>query len=271
MKIVYLILVHKNANQVNRMISRLKGATTYFILHIDAKCDVQDYLKATENNDANISFVKNRVSCVWGTFSIVEATINGLKFALSTIKDADRVVLLSGQDYPIKSSGYIDAYFRENPDVIFMNYFTLPYKNWSMGGLFRFPNYDKINEIIKIHGGSQWWSTPMYVVKKMLIILKTYPVFTEYFSKVIIPDESFFQTLIFNSDEPFVENVIDDNLKFTFWDLPDINRSVLNINDFKTLKKSKSLFARKFDENIDPEILDKIDVDILKNEIQDWK
>lgn len=263
MNIAYLILAHKNATQVNRLINSLKGPGTSFIIHIDDSADIDEFICTTAGNSARILFVEDRVSCLWGTFSIVQATINSLIFIQSNVKEADRVVLLSGQDYPIKSRQYIDDFFAAKPAAIFMNYFTIPYENWSMGGVFRFPNFEKVNAFMTIYGGSQWWSMPMDVVREVLLLCDKYPVFGRYFSKVNIPDESFFQTLIFNAGDAVSHHIVNDNLKFTFWDLPDNNRSILNIHDFDLLKESKGLFARKFDEKMDDAILNKIDVEFL--------
>ncbi len=263
MNIVYLILAHKNAKQLNRLIDRLKGANTFFVLHIDAKCNLAEYKDAIRENDANIHFVYKRVNCNWGKFSIVEATLNGLKYIVKSIKDADRVVLLSAQDYPIKKINYINDFFSNQPEAIFINHFTLPYKKWLGGGTFRFPNYERINSIMAIHAGAQWWSFPMSVVKKLLKMIVTYPAFTKYFSTVIVPDESFFQTLLFNSGEPFIDNVTNGNLTFTAWEPPYNHPNTLTIGDFDTLRASELLFARKFDEQIDSHILNRIDSEIL--------
>ena len=69
----------------------------------------------------------------------------------------------------------------------------------------------------------------------------------------LVPDEIFFQTLVLNS--PHRDSVVDANLRYIDWPGP----RVLRADDLDALLGSGMLFARKFDETVDAEILDLLD------------
>jgi hypothetical protein len=71
----------------------------------------------------------------------------------------------------------------------------------------------------------------------------------------------FFQTIIINSS--FRDRVVNDNLRSIDWSEGGNNPRVWRKEDLETLRLSNALIARKFDLNVDPEILDLIDVELL--------
>jgi hypothetical protein len=108
MKIAYLIIAHKSPQQVVRLISRLRGPGTHFVIHIDKRAahNVFQTLQAEVGNLPFVHFAK-QVPCFWGAFGIVAATIECMRELLNARIDFDYAALLSGQHYPIKSSTYI--------------------------------------------------------------------------------------------------------------------------------------------------------------------
>ena len=103
-KIAYLILCHKSPEHVIRLISRLRDEGVFFVVHIDKKAgsSVSDVLRDFAARAPDVVLAR-RVRCYWGSFSIVQATINCVDAALSSKRPFDYAMLLSGQDYPIKS------------------------------------------------------------------------------------------------------------------------------------------------------------------------
>lgn len=77
-----------------------------------------------------------------------------------------------------------------------------------------------------------------------------------------VPDEIFFQTILLNSS--LASDIVNDDMRYIEWKDPNSGSpSVLDMNDFPGLANSPKLFARKFDEEVDVEILDRIDHEIL--------
>lgn len=130
MKIAYIILAHKNPRQVVRLIRRLNvpDKTTFYV-HIDKKSASNIYDNIAEEVKAlgNVKMLK-RYDSAWGSFGIVEATMEGLKQAVESDDPFDYLVNLSGQDYPIKSNERIRAKLSASENCSYIWYLTLPFE-----------------------------------------------------------------------------------------------------------------------------------------------
>jgi hypothetical protein len=101
-RIAVMMLVHKNENQVNRLINHLsKGFDVY--IHIDKRSSLKIY---TQEN----IFVYKKYKTYWGSFNQIIATLYLLKKAHR--KKYDRYILISGQELPIKTNTEIKIFFR---------------------------------------------------------------------------------------------------------------------------------------------------------------
>jgi hypothetical protein len=77
----------------------------------------------------NIRFVNNRSKAHWGDFGIIKGTINSLLEILNYEKDFDYILLLSGQDYPIKPIKSLMKYLNDNNGKQFVEFLPLKEKN----------------------------------------------------------------------------------------------------------------------------------------------
>ncbi|WP_293309566.1 beta-1,6-N-acetylglucosaminyltransferase [Pedobacter sp. UBA5917] len=265
MNITYIILAHKNPRQLQRLVNVLSSAEVNFVIHVDKRADITDFMRVfTDLDFEKTFFLEQRCESAWGSFELVQAVLNALGFIRSALPSTDRIVLLSGQDYPIKSNLHINKYLAANPDGIFMEYDPVPYKNWKGGGQDRFPLYAEISEQIKFYGGSQWMSFPLQVAEIILDFLAVNPDFIRYFKLVRIPDESFFQTLLLNCGNGFVnKNLINHNLHLIKWEYPYAHPKYLGEEYLDMMKKSKFLFARKMEASRPSKVLDRIDCELL--------
>lgn len=262
--VTYLILAHDAASRLARLVNALRSKTSRFVIHIDKMTPVDDFLTRFAE-DEQVKIIEDRCDSRWGSFGLVQATLNGMAFIVEHQPQTDRVVLLSGKDYPIKAVQDIEAFFAGNRDSIFIDYFTIPYKKWFNNGENRFPNFRAVDAIMKIYGGSQWWSFPLKVTRFILDFLDYNPDLLTYYKTVTIPDESIFQTLLHNCGEAFIEDhIVCDSLRIVKWDPPYNHPRTLTIKDRNLIMESDCLFARKFDGIDDGGILDLIDREILK-------
>lgn len=266
MKIAYLILAHKSNIQLTRLINILNCEDVYFFIHINKNssdeflCEVNNTFKTYEN-----VFFIDRCSCTWGDFGIVEATIEGLKTIIISNLKIDYVVLLSGQDYPIKSNKYIKEFFTTNNGKSFIYNFPIPLAGWHNGYYNNIPPKYKLPRNISLWGGSTWWCLTRECIYYICYFIIKNPGYIEYCKHLFAPDEIFFQTIVMNSN--LKSNVINDGFRYIDWynaPPPKSHPATLSKNYFSTLCNSNSLFARKFDIEYDHEILDMIDKDILK-------
>ncbi|MCB2312378.1 beta-1,6-N-acetylglucosaminyltransferase [Clostridium tagluense] len=266
MKIAYLILTHKSSIQLTRLINTLNCEEVYFFIHVDKNSSDEFFYEVnnTFKTYKNVFFI-DRSSCAWGEFGIVEATIEGIKRIIVSNINIDYVVLLSGQDYPIKSNKYIKEFFTTNNGKCFIHNFPIPRPGFHNGFYNRIPPKYKLPWNISLWGGSQWWCLTRECIYYIYYFIMKNPAYIEYCKHLVVPDEIFFQTIVMNLN--FKSNIVNDGLKYIDFDSapPPKNHPVtLSKEHFSTLSNSTSLFARKFDIEYDYEILDMIDKDILK-------
>lgn len=293
MKKAYIIMVHKNPLQVCRLVSRLNDGFSDFFIHIDKTAAIAPFEIIKEISQV-VQFVE-RADSKWGGFGFVQASLNGLKAVRDSNKHFDRIFLLSGQDYPIKSNDYINDFLEKYPKSVFIEYFPIPdYQKWKgkdRGGLYRVDKFYfglKWHEILqskainflsayipflrrktpngmKPFAGSAWWSVDLYAINYILDYDKNHPEYRAFHQSTFVPDELFMQMIVGNSkDEVLLKSLENDNRRLTIWEnAAAAHPNTLKANDFAAIQVSDQLFARKFDEKADTEILDLIDSKIL--------
>lgn len=288
MHIAYLILAHTNPSQLNRLVNKIHTEETSIFIHLDKKVKhTHDYYKIANERD-KIYFIKKRIPIHWGAFSMIQATLNSLQEIINTDVSYDYINLLSGQDYPIKNNTLIRDYFAKNSGKEFLYYKSFPTNDLSGGGMNRvdyYYNLDRSDNLsyeseMKLRGlkrkfingmnpyhGSQWWSLTGTCIKYVLDQVKTNKEITNFYRYSMFSDEQFFQTIIMNSE--FGKNVINDNLRYidwsnviwskNMWIVNPPHPKTLTMDDLPVLSSSSKLFARKFDETADTDILNLLD------------
>jgi alr4323 protein len=126
MQINYIILTHKSPTQLERLIAKLDDEEATFFVHIDLKTNIEQFKYLQKEN---VIFLEDRVDVAWGDFSIVQATLNAMKSVVAH-KNNGYTILLSGQDYPIKSKKEIKEYFSKNQDFDFIDGTNIKETNW---------------------------------------------------------------------------------------------------------------------------------------------
>lgn len=277
MNVVYVISAYKNAGQLARLVHRLHGgAATRFVLHVDRKTDdalYESMQKGLEDVE-DVTFLP-RHACHWGGFGHVEASLKGIREVLRQGWDPDYVILLSGQDYPIKSNAYIEDFLKRGDGKSFFLHFPLPMSNWTRGGLDRFQRWHwrhgrahvslplrrRLPLDLRPWGGSAYWIMSRDALRTVAGFVDSNPSYVRFFRHVDIPDELFFATILLNSPE--AERCVDFRLHYTEWSRPPAP-AILTTEDYPQLVASTCLFARKFDDAVDENVLDLIDVGLLR-------
>ncbi|MDE5870238.1 MAG: beta-1,6-N-acetylglucosaminyltransferase, partial [Muribaculaceae bacterium] len=110
-KHAYLILAHKNFNQLRKLIEILDHPRNDIFIHVDAKAkdfNEKEWEDATRHS--RLHFLSDRIPVNWGGVSIMRSEIALLKAAVNA-DTYDYYHLLSGMDLPIKSQETIHAFF----------------------------------------------------------------------------------------------------------------------------------------------------------------
>ena len=275
----YLIVAHKQPEQLAMLIKQLQHDSSFFFVHIDAKSKIRDYLSHTAALK-NVIYLRRRYNLNWGGFGIIRASI-ALMNALETSGiDYSHAHILSGEDIALQSPGQINAYFLENPGVNYISYNKLPFNCWAHGGMDRISRYyfgqnnrnankywrklmhytslivnDMMPKMIPalrkktalfatFYGGDGWWSFNKYTVGWLLGYFENHPKVLRFFRTTYIPFECTFHTVLMNSE--LKDTVSNDNKRYIDWSRGKHGSpTVFDENDFVVLKKSGKFFARK--------------------------
>ncbi len=269
-----LILTHKNHNQIMRLINHLKTDFDLYV-HIDKRNKLN--IKSFDNVNVYKEF-----KTYHGGVSLVIATLFLIEEAYKN--NYDRYIFISGQDVPLKTNKEIINFFDTNKNKEYISYESINnseamYKemsfrlnSYNFGKLYRLIFHRNIRELLSnfplikrttpenIYYGSQWWNLTNNAIKYILDYTKQNPNFLKRFNYTWGSDEFFFQSILLNSK--FKDNCVNDCLRYLVWnggtpfnlEMKDYDDIKNNIND--------NLFARKFDENIDNDIIDKLYKDL---------
>lgn len=263
MKLAYLILCHKDPEQVVRLIDSLDNAASMFVVHVDGRSnEVANELRASLSDRNNIFFVK-RYRCYWGCFGIVQATISCINEIVR--HNFDYAFLISGQDYPLKSRAYVEDFLAKNSNGEFIEAFPLLEANrWSdQEGPYN-PEYRASGLVLSMrgrvfptklkrrmpfgyipHGGSQWWCLSRSAISYIADFIIKHPRFVRYCRFSFIPDEMFFQTLLANSK--FKSRIATSTTYVDFKNPIPPYPKTLDEGDLNHLSDQAWLFGRKFE------------------------
>jgi hypothetical protein len=280
MSIAYLIATHDAPNQTRRLVEALSSDKAGFFIHVDAKSRFEAF---SAIQGSGVHFISNRVKVFWGDFSQVQASLNLIEAALAWPRHCERLVLLSGSDFPLRSSGYIERFFAANADKEFINSVPIP-SAAAKKPLSRITEYRvrrgapapvralqklllkyRLMPATRDHtrffgnlapfGGSSWWALSRAACEHILAFVAANPDFVHYFHNTFCPDESFFQTILNNSD---FRTHLAKNLTFADWSaggaqpayLSEKHLGLFQTGPFVTSDTvygtGEMLFARKF-------------------------
>lgn len=287
-KHAYLILVHTCPNQVRKLLTMLDDPRNDIFVHIDRKAPFGPEAFDGCCRHSGLHFLSPRIAIHWGGVSIMRAELALLKAA--TPGGYAFYHLLSGMDLPIKDQDTIHAFFDAHPDREFLRFWRLKPTTQSRFRYFTlFPEgagffltnwvnsmlkgilmalHLRINRDIDFHFASQWFSIThacaTYVLSREAWLEKV-------FRHTNTPDEVFLATVIW--DSPFRERLYDAqehvqnqdiyntaNMRFIDWTRGKSIRHpwVFCTDDLDLLLRVPHFWARKFDERVDPVIIDRL-------------
>ncbi|MBC7936184.1 MAG: glycosyltransferase [Rhizobacter sp.] len=284
MKVAHIIIFHEDAILIERLVRSMAHPDFDFYLHLDRKVDIVPFKKLSLL--PNVFFIRKRKKVSWGGYSQVEAITNSLEQIFENGTPAyDFINLLSGQDYPIKTTAFIHSFLLNNLGRSFLMSETPPSAWWEHAVL-RFTRYhfveygfrgryrlaDVFSKLLprrkfplpgKLYGGPDgaYWILSADAAKYAWTILKKRDRRWWFFKHTWGPDEFLINTILMNS--PFAESIINENYHFIDRSQGSTRPKTLTSGDFNALQQSNKFFARKFDRKLDAEVLDRIDKELL--------
>jgi hypothetical protein len=291
--VAYLILAHADLAHLRRLVAALPPDSIKLV-HLDKKCAEKLPVQDLPNTVA----AENAIAVYWADFSIVEATLRLLEAALQ-LPQVERIVLLSGSCYPIKSDRDILVFLAAHADDNFIKMFEIesasslyhdklsrahigesavarvfrsdmPRVNYLLSrGLSRVASLRTIDwrgrlAPFKPYYGSQWWAVTRACGEYMLAQARTCAQL-QYLERCFAPDEMYFHTIVGNS--PFVteRNIIAFAGRGN-WRLANLHlisdrslRYVYSHDDLAAVLASGKLFVRKVNTERSAALLDALD------------
>jgi len=284
-KHAYLFLLHDMNPVFEKCLQLIDHPGNDIYIHMDRKCKdfKMEYYKDCIRY-SNIYMTDKRYDCSWGGYSLVAAEMELIKYAYYNGKYG-YFHLMSGADMPLVTQDTIHDFFERNKNVICLDSSNVGkeskrYKRVDVYKFFseyahrrnkvlnlfflyigkastfiqryimRIDLVKKKNIILKF--GSQWWSLPANEVK---FLIEKENRIKECFRFSSIPDELFVQTILAESE---LDGNYESNKRFIRWTGSMIHPDTLTMEDYDELRNSGCFFARKFDENVDMEIVNKI-------------
>jgi len=288
MRLAHLILAHKNSDQVARLIRALMHEQVDFYIHLDAKADFREFEHLTTL--PRVTFIRQRHLVRWGSYSIVEATVQGVREILASGISYEFINLLSGQDYPIKPADSIYRFFAQHPGRSFFAYEAQD-SEWWRHAIKRIEQYHMVyyqfrfqyalqwllNKLLPkrrfplpyaLYGSAYgtWWTMSQECAEYLVAFLDKNPRLQRFSRFTWGADEFLIPTILMNS--PLKDTLVNDNYRYIDWSGGGANPKVLTVADAPALSSSDRLFARKFDTDQDAGILDIIDRSMLRHENQ---
>ncbi|MBV0913579.1 DUF5927 domain-containing protein [Anianabacter salinae] len=222
MTVGFCMLVHEALNRAEQVARHWASHGCPVVIHADRRVPKAEFKAFTESlSDLdNVLFCARR-SCEWGTWSLVAASQAAGEMMLAKFPEVSHVYLASGSCLPLRPVEEMKAYLGDRPDTDFIESVTTEDVPWTVGGLdserftlrfpfswkkqrFLFDRYVRLQRLVGYrrsvpeglvpHLGSQWWC----LTRATLSAILQDPGRARhdaYFSKVWIPDESYYQTL----------------------------------------------------------------------------
>ncbi|MFH7030763.1 MAG: beta-1,6-N-acetylglucosaminyltransferase [Heteroscytonema crispum UTEX LB 1556] len=289
----FLLLTHRKPLQIYRLINKLNSIFNYplIVCHHDfSKCDL-----SVDTLPKNVLLVRPHLQTEWAGFALVEATVQALRLMYEAPDTPDWFVLLSGADYPIKSARQILDDLASSPYDAYIQHEQITYETyrydtrksilWQKNSYQRYCTksfsfdlskkyFAQLNLEIRLEhplvtkaflpfsrkltcfSGSQWFSANRKAAEYIIDFHSQKNALTLHYSNLKYADESYFQTILANASHLRLQN---DRRRYIDWSGGGSHPKILLMEDLPNLLASSAHFARKFDIDIDSNILDELD------------
>lgn len=289
MKLVFLILAHRNPEQAAMLIDVLAAESgSQVLVHVDKKSEAMFRALSTRYAASNaVKLISERHKVYWGSYGQIKATLALLREA-AAIPGSFYCMLMSGQDFPVRPLSELRSFLEANDGRQFVVNFRLPDVQWSDGGLNRVRHYHfdlfgsgiaarLFNKAIRLFqnvfrvrrkiyfplfGGSNWFTLHSDAARYVVSFVDEHRDFDRQFRHTRCADEIWLQTILMNSK--FASSVTGEDLRLVDWSSgPEFPRTWRMEDLDRLLGERKAFFARKFDLNVDARI-----VEALKHHIE---
>ena len=283
---VFLLLVHADPQQVQRLLRRLVPHGRCFV-HVDAKSELSGF----RIDDPRVVYLDDRVDVHWGAISQVDATLRLMRTALDgcDVPQVSHFVLLSGNCYPVRPVEEFGAFSRAHAATNFIRLMPLAstrklhqrvrhfwyYEDLPVDGR-KFSTVRFMRGFMQLigklgrrsfplfprwHFGSQWWALTPQAVRYLVshpheASVKRFLRFSK------APDEIYFHTLLANSPLQHTVEPVDGSGVWDAANLHLIDPSLsrwYQASDYEEVVASGKWFVRKVGSSMSGDLCDRLD------------
>jgi hypothetical protein len=275
--VAVVVLSHRGSAQVARLVSRLEksGRDMVTAVHHDPRSE-----PLRLRPSSSVALVPDPVPCPWGKPGRLEALRRSLRWLKDNVPTLSWALVVSGQDYPIRTMASIEDELASARCDAFIRHFRLDsdpsqdVHHWQtkMRRRYlyrrRFPGLPKSVELpwprrnpfhdgFGLYAGDLWMNLSVRAVDKMLDSPLHEPL-VRYLQRAPVPDEAALVTLAL-SGEPELA-VVNELRRYIRWPGGGVRHpAVLGPADVPAMRASSAFFARKLDPQAWPEAFDSLD------------
>jgi hypothetical protein len=258
--VVVGVLTHRDPLGVQRLIARiLEGRRTVVVVHHDPRGPT---LRLP--TDERVLRVPDAAPANWGGMGVAEAQMRLIRFAVDRIPDFSWVMIVSGQDYPVRHLRSIENELRETSADAFVRHLQVggdpaddvhPWQALTRRRYLRrrvlprthrsipWPRRHPFGDDTSLWVGDLWVNLSARAARHVLYQYGNRPDLVRYFATTSIPDEALLPTLLMN-DSPGL-TVIPNHRRHIEWSNGGAHPDLLTIDHLNALATSSAFFARR--------------------------
>ena len=274
-KHAYCIMAHGNWKQLQMLVNVIDDGRNDIYLHIDAK-SLDDYNKSggVKTKFSGLILTES-IDVRWSDISQVDAELLLFKHVIRSGKGYNRIHLISGSDFPLKSQDELHKMFLNDDreyisfgkDVHLMyrrlkyyHFFVRYRRKWRVVELFRrillVPQVLFVNRLrkfnLKFAYGQNWCSLTLPAVRVIIGKMVELRPKLKYTTSA---DEVYKQMIIGSND---IFKIYNKPVSYACFSHGCASPKTLTMADYDNIMSSGCLFARKFDVNVDVNVINKL-------------
>lgn len=272
--VVVAVLSHRDPPLLRRLIQRIhEGRNTVALVHHDPR-GAPHGLAASDRT----LLIPDPAPCDWGRMNLAEGTLRLLDETRRMVPDFSWLLLISGQDYPAQSLRRTEDELAETQADAYVRWFPVPadpgddFHPWQARCRSRYLHRIRLpgsrrsvpwhrsspfHEGLRLYIGDQWINLRASAVDHVLEQRANMAQVERYLSWCSVPDEALLPTLLLNGAPQL--KIVGDRKRYIRWVEGNPSPELIGREDLPALSASGDFFARKFDSQLSPEVLDRLD------------
>lgn len=272
--VVVAVLSHRDPPLLHRLIQRIhEGRNTVALVHHDPR-GVPHGLVAGDRT----LLVPDPAPCDWGRMNLALSGLRLLDVTRRMVPDFSWLLLISGQDYPAQSLKRTEDELAETEADAYVRWFPLPTDPgddshpWQARCRTRYLRRIRIpgshisvpwhrsgpfHDGLRLYIGDAWVNLSARAVDHVLEQRARMAQVERYLSWCSVPDEALLPTLLLNDAHQL--KIVGDHKRYIHWVEGRSSPELIGQGNLQALSARGDFFARKFDSQLTPGVLDRLD------------